>query len=362
MLPSVNHPFSTQARQENRKTNLGLRIFEGWIIFSCVLMFGCLSTTDNEVVVYVALDKEFSQPILDDLELELGQRILTKFDQESNKTVGLANEIIQNRSRPRTDIFWNNEILHTLRLQKLGLLDVYRSPSAEQFPATFVSKTGTWYGFAARARVLIVNTQLIPDAADYPTSILDLADPKWKGKCCLARPLFGTTATHAAVLFDQLGEDKAIKLLSKIADNAFVLGGNKQVAMKVARGEFAFGITDTDDAIIEIENAQPVAIVFPDQDEGQMGTLLIPNTLCIIKNGPNTKRAKRLVERLLKPDIEERLANGRSAQIPLNRNIITRSRVEVADLKVLPADFQSAADLWEDASAKLIEIFPTGGR
>ncbi len=31
---------------------------------------------------------------------------------------------------------------------------------------------------------------------------------------------------------------------------------------------------------IEIEQAKPVAIVFPDQEENQFGTLLIPNTLC----------------------------------------------------------------------------------
>ena len=100
-----------------------------------LLFSGCLGKSDNEVVVYSALDKEFSEPILQDLEAELDLRILTKFDQESNKTVGLVTDIIQNQSRPRADVFWNNEILHTLRLQKLGLLDVYRSPAADNFPS-----------------------------------------------------------------------------------------------------------------------------------------------------------------------------------------------------------------------------------
>ena len=327
------------------------------------LMFcvGCIESTDNEVVVYAALDKEFSQPILTDLEQEMGLRILTKFDQESNKTVGLVTDIIQNRQNPRTDIFWNNEIMHTLRLEKLGLLEVYLSPEAIHFPPPFVSKQKTWHGLAARARVLIVNTDLIGNESDYPKSIYDLADPKWKNQCGMARPLFGTTATHAAVLFDCLGEEQAKQLLGEIAANARIEGGNKQVAVKVARGELAFGLTDTDDAIIEIEAGKPVAIVFPDQTADQMGTLLIPNTLSIITHGPNPERARQLVDQLLKPDIETRLARGPSAQIPLNQLVTERSRVEIGDLKVLPADFQAAADRWDETAKFLQAAFPAGG-
>ncbi|MFT5302066.1 MAG: iron(III) transport system substrate-binding protein [Mariniblastus sp.] len=321
-------------------------------------MSGCIQKTDNEVVVYAALDREFSQPILDDLGQELGYRILPKFDQESNKTVGLVTGIIQNQSRPQADVFWNNEILHTLRLQKLGLLEVYRSPQADVFPEQFVSSQRQWHGFAARARVLLVNTELIPKAADHPSSIYDLADPKWKGQCAMAKPLFGTTATHAAVLFSELGESAAKKLLTEIQQNARIEGGNKQVAQKVARGQFAFGITDTDDAMIEIEQGHPVAIVFPDQAEGQFGTLLIPNTLAIIKNGPNPERAKRLVDRLLQPDVEERLAAGASAQIPLSQSVSIQSRVQMgAALKTMKVDFGDAADQWETAARFLNELF-----
>jgi iron(III) transport system substrate-binding protein len=323
---------------------------------------GCLKKTDNEVVVYTALDREFSEPILNDVGQELGIRILPKFDQESNKTVGLVTGIIEHKGRPQADLFWNNEILHTLRLEKMGLLETYRSPMAEPFPEQFVSAKNQWHGLAARARVLIVNTDLIPDPDQRPNSIYDLADPKWKGRCAMARPLFGTTATHAAVLFSELGEEAAVKLLTEIAGNASIEGGNKQVALKVASGQYAFGITDTDDAIIELNNANPVAIIFPDQAEGQLGTLLIPNTLAIIKNGPNPERAKRLVDRLLKPDIEERLAKGSSAQIPLSNAVEMNSPVEPKNprLNVMEVDFNAAAEAWDEAKRFLTATFPLG--
>ena len=326
------------------------------------LCAGCIAKTDNEVVVYSALDREFAEPILKRVGPELELRVLPKFDQESNKTVGLVTEIIQSKARPQADIFWNNEILHTLRLQKLGLLEVYRSPAAEVFPSQYISSRDQWHGFAARARVLIVNTNLINDPDQMPDSIYDLADPKWKNKCAIARPLFGTTATHAAVLFAMLGETDAVALLTNIADNAVVEGGNKQVAIKVARGEYAFGLTDTDDAMIELNKANPVAIVFPDQKSDQMGTLLIPNTLSIIKNGPNPTRARMLVDRLLAADVEEELAQSQSAQIPLNQSITTKSPAvpDSLSLKIMDVDFERAAEQWDQATKIMTQLFPVG--
>ena len=58
-----------------------------------------------------------------------------------------------------------------------------------------------------------------------------------------------------------------------------ILAGNKPVAQAVSVGRIAFGLTDTDDAILEQDRGALVEIVFPDQGEGELGTLLIPNTL-----------------------------------------------------------------------------------
>jgi iron(III) transport system substrate-binding protein len=307
--------------------------------------------------VYAALDREFSEPILHDFQTATGIQVLDKYDVESTKTVGLVSAIIQEQNRPRCDVFWNNEILHTVRLQRLGLLDVYLSPSAKAFPANYRSSAGDWYGLAARARVLIVNTELVERAA-FPTSIQDLVDPKWKGKVGIAKPLFGTTATHAAVLFATWGDERATEFFRAIRENAEVMSGNKQVATAVGRGQLAFGITDTDDAIIEVDNGMPVEIVFPDQAEGELGSLFIPNTLCIIKGSPNAANARRLIDYLLSPEVETQLAAGPSAQFPINPNVAAKSRV-LADEQIrwMDVDFDAAAEKWESASEVLREIF-----
>jgi iron(III) transport system substrate-binding protein len=306
------------------------------------------------VIVYTALDREFSEPVLDDFNRLGGPRALAKYDVESTKSVGLAQAIIAESARPRCDVFWNNEILNTLRLERQGLLEVYRSPAAEAFPEMYRSPAGTWYGFAGRARVLIINTNLVKDG-ERPTSIYDLANPKWQGKIGIARPIAGTTATHAACLFAALGEEKGKEFFRNLKANGVqVLGGNKQVAVAAAAGQIAFGLTDTDDAIIELERAAPVAITYPDSEAGQLGTLFIPNTLAIVKGCPHPAAARKLVEFLLSPAVEEKLARGSSAQIPLNPSVTFKPRVKTPQtVKAMPVDFSAAAQHW-DAAARFI--------
>ncbi len=90
----------------------------GFFLVGC----GSREPIKQEVVVYAALDQEFSKPIFDDFTRETGIEVKAKYDTESTKTVGLVSEIIAERERPRCDLFWNNEMLNTLRLAKLGLL------------------------------------------------------------------------------------------------------------------------------------------------------------------------------------------------------------------------------------------------
>ena len=206
------------------------------------MICGCKAPSP-QVVVYAALDREFSEPSLNDFANSSGVQVLAKYDDESTKTVGLTNIIIQESSRPRCDVFWNNEILNTLRLEQKGLLDVYRSPAAKAFPEMWRSPNGTWHGFAARARVILANTQRL-EADSRPNSVLELANDRWRGQAGLAKPLFGTTATHAAVLFAVWGPQRAQQFFAAAKANMRIMAGNKHVAQAVGVGEADLGFAD----------------------------------------------------------------------------------------------------------------------
>ncbi|GIW99847.1 MAG: iron transporter [Pirellulaceae bacterium] len=334
-----------------------------WTLLGTTLP-GCVPQPEEAVVVYSAADREFAKPIFAAFQRRHpGTEVLPVFDVESTKTVGLVARIEAEKERPRCDVFWNNEIMHTLRLDAQGLLRPIRWDIPAEWPRHLRSPRGTWVGFAARARVLLVNRQKLPETAQYPQSVLELADPKWKGNCAVAEPLAGTTATHFAVLHVQLGDAAATDLFRRIRENAVVLSGNKQVAQAVSAGQVAWGLTDTDDALIEIAAGLPVEIVFPDQQPGAMGTLGIPNSVAVIEGCPHPSAAEQLANFLVSEDIEGRLAMGPSGQIPIRPGHPQKSRaVGDRQLRWMEVDFEEVARRWPTLVDQLRRLFRGGGK
>ncbi len=343
----------------NRRLMLAMGAIAAWLVFGMAMTVRLASSTDA-VVVYTAQDTMFAEPIFEAFTQTTQVKVRAKFDTEATKTVGLAQAIMAEADRGRCDVFWNNEILNTLRLERRGLLESYEYPQADSYPPQFRSSRGTWYGFAARARVLIVNTDRVSEA-DRPASIHDLANAKWKGEIAIAKPLFGTTATHAACLFSYWGTDRARDYFLGLKRNRIqVMAGNRQVAMAVAAGQVAFGLTDTDDAIIEIEKGHPVVIVYPDRQADQLGTLFIPNTVAIVRGTSHRTEARKLIDYLLSREIEATLAAGASAQIPLRTDTEVEVRIETPrTVHAMPVNFEAAADAWT-ATAKFIRDEFTG--
>jgi iron(III) transport system substrate-binding protein len=301
----------------------------------------------EEVVVYCALDRDFSEPVLRKFEAETGVSVRATYDVESTKSVALAQRILRERSRPRCDLYWNNEILNTLRLEKTGVLATEESKAGEEFPKQWRSPKHSWYGFAARTRVLIVNEKKLAGRS-APERIEQLTNSIWKDQVGIAKPLFGTTATHVACLFATWGAESAKAWLSTLKANGVkVLAGNKRVAEEVGAGVLTMGLTDTDDAVIEIAAGRPVKMVFMDQQPNGLGSLVIPNTIALIEGSPNREIARRLREFLLTPAVEIMLANCPSKQMPLHPKA-KADGIPVPKF-AMKVDFAKAAEAWDEA-------------
>ncbi|MBX7255604.1 MAG: extracellular solute-binding protein [Candidatus Hydrogenedentes bacterium] len=319
------------------------------VVVSTAIASGCSSRTQPEVVVYTALDEMFSKPILDAFEKKTGIKALPVFDTEASKTTGLVSRIIAEKDRPRADVFWNNEIVQTIMLKQKGLLAPYHSPSSDAIPSGFKDPEFFWTGFAARGRVIIFNPET---TTTPPTSIRDLLKPEWSGRAAIAKPIFGTTAAHAAVLFAAWGEEEAKTYFrGLLQNNVAVLAGNATVRDMVANGEYAAGMTDTDDANGAVLDGRPAKWLFPDQEEGGMGALIIPNTVALVKDAPHPDAAQKLIDYLLSPDVEEALAKSRSLQIPLNPAVRVPDGVPtLSSIRAMAVDFEKAASLFEKAA------------
>jgi iron(III) transport system substrate-binding protein len=273
-------------------------------------------------MIYVALDEQFSRPVLDRYAKELQLDLVQRHDTEANKTVGLVSSLIEEKGNPRASVFWCNELAQVVRLAQMGILAPYESPAAKDLPAQWRDPQHLWVGFAARARILIVNTELLPDQASWPKSYLDLVDPKWQGRCGVAKPLNGTTITHFTALRKVIGDDAFGKFLDGLFANDVKFQAGNGAAMRAVRdGQIAWAFTDTDDYHVAMVKGHKVACVFPDQHEGGIGTMLIPNAVGLVAGGPDQDGSKKLIDRIVSAETEALLAAAEGAQMPLRPGV-----------------------------------------
>ncbi len=324
-----------------------------WVFLLAGLLVASCQKNDETpyVVVYTAHDQIYSEPVFQKFTKETGIEVRAVYDTEAVKTAGLVSRLIAEADAPRCDVFWNNEIARTIILKRKGLLQPYVSPQSEQIPPVFRDPEGFWTGFAGRGRVLIYNTDLVKDPDTIPKSLWALTRPEWRGKAAIAKPLFGTTATHAAHLFHKWGDEETRRYFKALKENeVLIAAGNATVRDMVARGRLPLGLTDTDDVNGALEDGLPVGIIYPDSDTDK--TLVIPNTLCLMKGAPRPEQGRKLIDYLLTRETEEYLNRERAAQIPLRRDAVSQNRVPaLRDLPVEDTDWEKVADEMESTAA-----------
>jgi iron(III) transport system substrate-binding protein len=281
----------------------------------------------------------FARPVCEQFQKQTGIEVKLVPDTEETKSTGLLNRLIAEKSRPVADVFWSGDPVRAAVLKARGISAPFKPAHAADTAGRFSDPAGHWAALSARARVLIVATNLVP-AADSPRSLQAFLHPKWKGKACLANPLFGTTSMHAAALFETLGEARAKAFFEGLRANGVkMLSSNGEVRRRVAAGEFAFGLTDTDDASVAIREGKPVAMVYPDQDGA--GTLIVPNAAVLIANGPNSENGRKFINYLLTAEVERALAESEAAQMPLRPGVPVPTGVkQVDEIKTMAVDYE----------------------
>jgi iron(III) transport system substrate-binding protein len=277
--------------------------------------------TENTLVLYCSHDSVFADSIIRQFEATSGITVQVRYDEETNKSLGLTNLLITERGQPRCDVFWNNQTLSTIRLKEEGLLAAVDPALFARIPKQFKDTENQWAGFAARLRVYIVNTL-------RSTSLSNVA---------IAAPLFGTTLSHYAVQCDRMGLDGLKAWHGSLHDRGIrEVRGNGAVKDLVAAGACSFGFTDTDDAFAAIDAGRPVTMLPVRLDTGK--TICLPNCVAMIRNCPHPDAAAKFIEYLLSEEVELALANSGSRQIPLGPVDSAQLSSEVLQLTEWAAD------------------------
>jgi iron(III) transport system substrate-binding protein len=296
------------------------------IMLGILLVRSC-GNGSQALIVYTSQDQVYAEPILKDFEAETGIKVRAVFDSEAVKTVGLANRLLAEKGNPQCDVFWNNEVFRAHQLEAEG---VFR----EQDPFVEV-------GY--RSRRVVINTSNLA-LAEAPRSLLELTNAAWRGKVALAYPLFGTTCTHFLALRQHWGAEAWENwCLALQANRPLLADGNSVVVRLVGGGEATIGLTDSDDIAAGQREGYPI-IALPMTDE----TLLIPNTVAVVRGSPHPAAAQKLLEYLQQPKVLEKLVSV---------NALEGAAPHQVSAPTLRPDWDALLRDLEPATAELKEIF-----
>ncbi len=331
-----------------------------WLVAStlAILAASCASRGTPTVVVYTSVDQPFAEPVFAAYQQATGVRVQPVFDVEAAKTTGLVNRLIQEKDRPQADVWWSGEFAQTVELANRGVLEPYSSPRAADIPEEYRDSSNRWTGVGGRARVLLINTELVPRGQE-PKSIFDMAtDAQPANRVGMAYPMFGTTATHAAALYAALGRDRAREYFQALRNRGIaILDGNSVVRDQVADGRLAYGLTDTDDACGAVARGAPVRLVFPDQGPDELGTLVIPNTVALVAGGPNPEEGRRFIDYLLEPQREAELMQAGWLQLALRPTDVRLECPPATQVKGMNVSLAEVAAHIEVAKSDMAAIF-----
>jgi iron(III) transport system substrate-binding protein len=293
-----------QTFRQSRRITFRLLFF---FVFSGFLLLTERAWTAPRVIAYCAQDQVYAEPIFRQFETKTGIKVLAVYDNEAVKTVGLANRLVAERDHPVCDVFWGNE---EMRTRQLAAQEVFR-------------ETNGWAAFGYRSRRMVINTNdLSPNLA--PRTFWELTNATWRSKIALAYPQFGTTATQMHVLRQRWGDLAWQTWCRRLAANKPILvDGNSEVVKAVARSEARVGLTDSDD-VADGQREGLSVLALPMTGE----TLLIPNTVAVVRGSPHPGPAQELFDFLQTKEVIERLMRSQALEGPSSGSNIARPDVD----------------------------------
>ena len=123
--------------------------------------------------------------------------------------------------------------------------------------------------------------------------------------------------------FVHYGEKRAREILLGLKTNGVrLVDGNSTAVRNVAQGQADICLTDTDDVYAAQRNGWPVGM--NPLDQGEDGSLAIPNTVAMVSGAPHPSEARALIAFLLSEKVETMLAESDSHNAPVHRELIER--------------------------------------
>src|SRR3954471_8970006 len=283
----------------------------------------------------------------------------------SGEDFELANQLVQEGSASPADAFVTENSPAMTLVDSKGLFAKVDAKALSQVPAKYAPSDRDWVGFAARSTVFAYNTKQL-QKANLPTSLMDLADPRWKGRigispggapfpAILAAPRWkgrigispGGADFQAIVsaVLSLKGEAATAQWLKALKDNAKIYQGNTSVMKAVNAGEIAGGVIYHyywyKDRAESGANSKDVELhFFGKQDPGAFVSV---SGAGVLQSSKHAAQAQQLVEYLTSKAGQKVLADSPAMEYTVGKD--SPANAELKPLASLQAPVVDAAQL-----------------
>ncbi|WP_104110721.1 MULTISPECIES: iron ABC transporter substrate-binding protein [unclassified Arthrobacter] len=303
---------------------------------------GASGGANDDITVYNAQHESLTQAWVDEFTKETGIKVILR----QGSDLELSNQIIAEGAKSPADVFLTENSPAMTQVENAGLFADTSAKVQEQVPAEYRPSTNKWAGIAARSTVFAYDKTKLTEA-QLPKSLMDLADPAWKGRWA-ASPSGADFQAIVSAMLELEGEDATLSWLKSMKENFKAYKGNSTAMKAVNAGEvegaviyhyYWFG-----DQAKTGENSKNVALhYFKNEDPGAFVSISGGGVLASSAHQDN---AAKFLEFVTGKAGQTILQTGTSFEYPVGSDVAANEKLTpLADLqapKIDPAKLNSA--------------------
>ncbi len=296
---------------------LAVAMAAGWLLAGCSASSG----SGQSITLYNGQHAQTTESLVSAFEKATGITVNVRSDDEDT----LADEVVSEGSRSPADVIYTENSPALEYLQGNGLLASVDPSTLAATPNRYDSAQGDWVGVSARVSVLIYNPSLIAES-QLPTSILQLADPRYQGDLALApgETDFQPIVTSVARTY---GSAAALTWLEGLKANAgsHIYPDDETIADEVNRGVVAFGVVNQYywyrmGAELGSSNVHSKIAYFAPQDPGYV---LDVSGAAVLRSSTHQADAQKFLAFLVSKPGQEITAHSDSFEYPIASGVST---------------------------------------
>ena len=296
---------------------LAVAMAAGWLLAGCSASSG----SGQSITLYNGQHAQTTESLVSAFEKATGITVNVRSDDEDT----LADEVVSEGSRSPADVIYTENSPALEYLQGNGLLASVDPSTLAATPNRYDSAQGDWVGVSARGSVLIYNPSLIAES-QLPTSILQLADPRYQGDLALApgETDFQPIVTSVARTY---GSAAALTWLEGLKANAgsHIYPDDETIADEVNRGVVAFGVVNQYywyrmGAELGSSNVHSKIAYFAPQDPGYV---LDVSGAAVLRSSTHQADAQKFLAFLVSKPGQEITAHSDSFEYPIASGVST---------------------------------------